>query len=131
MPIEIVKSTVKIYGEADKDTKERPYIRTDEVEVRYEFPETLAEWVEKAGSEDIICNKIKSAVKIDLQGQLRLLANNDEITPEQYQEKVDAWSIPSGTSRTVSKIDKMGKLLAGMSKEDRAEALALLSDDSE
>lgn len=116
-------------------------IERDAVTVEYEFGETLEEMVELFG-EDVVANRAKAAMVIDLQAGIRrhMVDQTDKdgnvTTPAKSDDEIQAWaaSWKPGVKRVARKSakEKLQELLSGMTPEQRAALLeSALEDDDE
>ena len=134
MTIETVNAVGKIVtvdeeGKPILDAEGKEQVVTRAVAVEYDFGENLEELIELCGlshegnGPQVVHHHAKSNIKIALQNSLRAWVSQG-LTDEQIGEKLAEWDIPSGQSRTRSKMERAEGALAKLSVVERKQLLA-------
>ena len=114
------------------------------ITLKTQVPETLAEAVDVYG-EKVVFSIFMQQKRVKEQGYIRSLLSatvkdSDELVnnDESVAEKFASWKLTGGNRQAKTKQEKMAELMAGMSAEERADAireaealLASLVDDAE
>ncbi len=103
------------------------------VKVEYDFGDNLDEMVSRFGA-DVVFNRAQAAMVIDLQARIRTWMSpsvnkkgetiREALSDEEIAEEVAKWNPGVKKIARLSPKDKLKKLLAGMSEEDKAALLA-------
>lgn len=101
--------------------------QTREIEVEFDFGDDLDSMVVEHTREAVYHHAMGS-MRVALQSYLRSLMVAGVSDEEILNEKVPAWSVPTGKARSVNRLEKMEKLLGKMSDDEKATLLAQLQD---
>lgn len=108
----------------NKETKEE---ETRNIEVPYDFGSDVNEMISEIGAEAVY-HHAKGSMTVSLQSYLRSLMVSGVSDEEILNEKLPAWSVPTGKARSANRLEKMEKLLGKMSDDEKATLLAQLQE---
>ena len=91
------------------------------VTVDYDFSTDVNGMINELGAE-VVFQHAKTSITVNLQNTLRQWAAQG-LSDAEIEEKMNNWSPPSGKPRSASKMDKITKLLEGLSPEQREDLL--------
>ena len=101
---------------------------TRTIDVTISMPETLKEWQNFLGAEDIVCAAIRKSYVIALQAFIRGLFKREErMSDDDIRAEAEKWRMQPRT-RT-SKADKVLKLADDMTPDERKELIKKLKKD--
>lgn len=115
------KAKVKILDAEGKDTGEETEVP---IEAEYDFGDTIHQLIENHG-EEATFHHGRSSMIVAFQTALRSWASAG-LSGEELTAKVDAWEVPTGRSRGLSRIERFKSNLNKLSEEERKEVLAEL-----